>query len=110
MLPSFSGNKSKQTIKPLDIKPFGKGSGICFMGASLYISKIKEHLPNPTMYKELNSNPTQAIRNDVLSSLDYLHKTYRIDGKTKHHLTPLKPTCSQLFYGLPKVLKPNIPL
>ena len=79
------------------------------MDTPLYISKIEEHLSDPTTYKELNSDPTQAIRNDVLSTLDYLHKTHRIDDETKH-LTPPKPACTPLFYGLPKVHKPNIPL
>ena len=36
--------------------------------------------------------------------------THRIDDETKHHLTPPKPTRTPLFYGLPKVHKPNIPL
>ena len=80
------------------------------MDTPLYISKIEEHLSDLTTYKELNSDPTQAIRNDVLSTLDYLHMTHRIDAETKHHLTPPKPACTPLFYGLPKVHKPNIPL
>ena len=80
------------------------------MDTPFYISKIEEHLSDPTTYKELNSDPTQAIRNYVLSTLDYLHKTHRIDDETKHHLTSPKPACTPLFYGLPKVRKPNIPL
>ena len=36
--------------------------------------------------------------------------THRIDDETKHHLTPPKPARTPLFYGLPKVHKPNIPL
>ena len=76
----------------------------------LYISKIEEHLSDPTTYKELNSDPTQAIRNDVLSPMDYLHMTHRIDDETKHNLTPPKPARTPLFYDFPKVHKPNIPL
>ena len=67
------------------------------MDTSLYISKIEEHLANPTMYKEFNSDPTQAIRSDVLSILDYLHKTHQIDDKSKHHLTPPKPA-NQIYH------------
>ena len=66
------------------------------MDASLCISKIEKHVADPTTYKELNSDPTQAIRNDVLSTLDYLHKTHRIDDETKHHLTPTKPARTPL--------------
>ena len=108
-------SKQRSTLKNLGsnpelvIKPFDKGSGICLMETSLYISKIAEHLSDPDTYKELNSDPTQTIRNDVLSTLDYLHKTHRIDDETKHHLTRPKPARTPLFYGLPKVHKPNIP-
>ena len=80
------------------------------MDTSLYINKIEEHLADPTTYKELNTDPTQAIRNDVISTLDYLHSTHRIDDETRHHLTLSNPARTPLFYGLPKVHKPNIPL
>ena len=80
------------------------------MDTSLYISKIEEHLTDPSTYKELNSDQTQAIRNDFFSTLDYLHSTHRIDDETRHPLTPPKPARIPLFYGLPKVYKPNIPL
>ena len=109
-------SEQRSTLKNLGsnpdlvIKPFDEGSGICLMDTSLYVSKIEEHLADPTTYKELNSDPTQAIRNDALSTLDYLHMTHRIDDETKHHLTPPKPARTPLFYGLPKVHKPNIPL
>ena len=75
------------------------------METPLYISKIEEHLSGPTTYKELNSDPTPAIRNDVLSTLDYLHKTHRIDDETKP-----KSARAPLIYGLPQVRKTNIPL
>ena len=51
-------------------KPFDKGSGICLMDTSLYINKIEEHLADATTYKKLDADPTQAIRNDILSTLD----------------------------------------
>ena len=92
------------------IKPFDKGSGICLMDVSLYISKIEEHLADPSTYKEVSSDPTQAIRNDVLSTLNYLYNTHWIDDVTRHHLAPPKPTRTPLFNGLLKVHKPNTPL
>ena len=75
-------SEQRSTLKNLGsnpdlvIKPFDKGSGICLMDTSLHISKTEEHLADPTTYNELNSDPTQAIRNDALSTLDYLHKTH----------------------------------
>ena len=80
------------------------------MDTSLYIHKIEEHLADATTYKKLDADPTQAIRNDVLSALDYLHNTGWIDDETRHHLTPPNPARTPLFYGLPKVHKPDISL
>ena len=80
------------------------------MDTSLFISKIEEHLADTTTYKKLDADPTQAIRNDVLSTLDYLHNTCRIDDEIRHHLTPPNPACTPLFYGLPKIRKSNGPL
>ena len=72
------------------------------MDTSLYISKIEEHLADPNTYKELNCDPTQAIRNNALSTLDYLHKTHQIDSETKYHLTSPNPAKTPPFYGPPK--------
>ena len=94
----------------LVIKPFDKGSRICLTDTSLYINKIEEHLANTTIYKELNTDPTQAIRNDVLSTLGYLHIKDQIDDQTRHHFTLQNPVRTPLFYGLPKVHNSNIPL
>ena len=79
------------------------------MDTNLYISKIEEYLADASTYKELNTNPTQAIRDDVLSTLDYLHNTHWIDDETIHLLAPPNPAHTLLFCGLPKVHKPNIP-
>ena len=78
------------------------------MDTSLYISEIEEHLADPSAYKELNFVPTQAIKNDVLSTLDYLYNNHRIDDVTRHCLVLPKPTRTPLFYDLPAVHKPNI--
>ena len=91
----------------LVIKPIGKGSGICLMEP---LSKTEEHLVNISTYKELNSDSTQATRNDVLSTLVYLYNTHQKDDVTRHHLMPPKSTSTPFFYGLSNVAKPNIPL
>ena len=80
------------------------------MDTSLYIHKIEEHLADATTYKKLDADPTQVIRNDVLCTLDYLLNTGWIDDETRHHPTPSNPARTLLFYGLPKVHKPNISL
>ena len=94
----------------LVIKIFDKGSGICFTGTSLYVSKIEEHLANST-YKELNTDTTQAIRKDVLSTFDYQQNNHQTnDIITRQHLIPPNSAHTPLFYGLPKVHKSYIPL
>ena len=108
-------SQQRSTLKKLGsnpdlvIKPFDKGIGICLMDTSLYISKIEEHLADHFTYKGLSSNPPQAIRDEVHSTLNYLYNTHQKDDVTRHHLTPPKPARTQLFYGLPKLHKPNIP-
>lgn len=44
------------------------------MDTFLYISKTEE-LADTFIYMQLNSDPTQAIKNDVFTALDYLHNT-----------------------------------
>ena len=94
----------------LVIKLFNKGSGICLIDTLFHISKIEEHPVDPSNFKGLSSNPTQAIRKDVISTLNYLYHTHQINDVTRHHLTPPMPARIPLFYGIPKVHKPNIPL
>ena len=93
--------------QPLVIKPFDKGSWICLMDTFIYISKIEDHLADPSTCKKLNFHPTQVIRNVVFSTLDYLYNIHRIDDISRHHLMPPKPACTPLFYDLPKVHKPQ---
>ena len=107
-------SQQRSTLKKLGsnpdlvIKLFHKGNGICLMDTSLYISKIEEHLADPSTYKELSSDPTQAIRNDILSTLNYFYHNHQIDDVTWHHLTPPKLARTPPFYGLPKVHKSNM--
>ena len=84
------------------------GSRICLMDTSLYINKIEKHLVDAATYKELDTDPTHAIRNAVLSTLDYLHITHGRDDETRDHLTPPNLASVPVFSGLPKVHIPNI--
>ena len=80
---------------------------ICLMDTCLYMSKIEEHPADSSSYKDLSSDPTQAVRNDVLSTLNYLYHTHRIEDVTRYHRTPSKPPRTPLIYGLPKVHSPS---
>ena len=101
--PILAHNKGPPSKNPdLVMKPFGKGSGICLMNTSLYISKIEEHLADPFHIQRTQFRPNWS--HQKWSTLNYLYSI------TRHHLTPPKSTRTPLFYGLPKVHKPNIPL
>ena len=80
------------------------------MDTFMDISKSWKHLIEPSTCKELNSDPIQAVRNDVLSTLDILPNTHQIDDKIRNYLTPPKLALTPLFYSLRKVHKLNIPL
>lgn len=56
----------------------------------------------------IKTNPNQAIRNDVLSTSDYLHSIRTRDHRTRNHLTPQKPQCTSLLYSLPEVFIPHL--
>ena len=61
-----------------------------------------------TTYKELGSDSTQAIKDDVLFTLDFLHSDQRAVHRTRNNLTAQK-SCTALFYGLPKIYTPYLP-
>ena len=55
--------------------------------AHLYINKPGEHLTDNTTYNKFNSDLTEAIRNNSLSALDFLHGACQVGQKTRDHLT-----------------------
>ena len=68
----------------------------------LYINKIKEHLTlaGLSTYKKLNPDPFQAIRNGVLSTLDFLDSAHLVDHRTRNHLTAQGLSCISLLYPI----------
>ena len=61
-----------------------------------------------TTYKEVGSGSTQAIRDHVSFTIDFLHSNQRAVHRTGNNLTAQK-SCSPLFYGLPKTYIPYLP-
>ena len=92
------------------IKPCDKGGGICIMNTKDYLTKIHTHLQDHNTYKPLTYNPTSAIINDACTLIEYIHSQHIIDKATKEFLLPPKNTRTPLFYGLPKIHKPDCPL
>ena len=99
--------KNNQSIV---IKPCDKSGGICIMNTRDYLTKIHTHLQDHTTYKPLSHNPTNAIAKDACTLIEYLRSQHIIDKATMEFLLPPKDTRTPLFYGLPKIHKPDCPL
>lgn len=77
---------------------------------SFYISKTEQHLSELTTYKKPKSDPTQAIRNDCCSTLDFFHSACLVDHRLWNHpscrgssSTHVIHLCTSILYGLPKI-------
>ena len=77
------------------------------MNTKDYLTKIHTHLQDRNTYKRLTYNPTSAIINDICTLIEYIHSQHIIDKATKEFLMPPKNTRTSLFYGLPKIHKPD---
>ena len=99
--------KNSQSIV---IKPCDKDGGICIMNIRDYLTKIHLHLQDHDKYKPHTYNPPSAIANDACTLIEYMHSQHIIDKATMEFLLPPKNTRTPLFYGLPKIHKPDCPL
>ena len=80
------------------------------MNTDDYITKIMDHLNHEATYQKLDHNPSTDIAKDIEHYAKHLENQYIIDETTRRFLTPSIPPRTSLFYGLPKVHKPGIPL
>ena len=66
-----------------------------------YIYGIKEHftLVGLTTYAKRNSDPSQTIRNVVLSTLDFVHSAHPVDHRTRNCLTPQGSSCTSVLHA-----------
>ena len=58
----------------------------------------------------MTHNHMPTVQQEVQYLIDYLHIKGTIDDRTFTFLSPKKPPRTPLFYGLPKVHKPDCPL
>ena len=96
--------KNNQSIV---IKPCDKSGDICIMNTRDYLTKIHTYLQDYTKYKPLTHNPTNAIAKDACTLIDYLSSQHITDKATMELLLLPKDTRTTLFYGLPKIHKPD---
>ncbi|CAJ0966902.1 unnamed protein product [Ranitomeya imitator] len=99
--------QSLQSLKSdssLVIKPANKGGAIVIMDKSDYLKEIMRQLDNTTIYRKLDSNPTQSIRNRISAILREYTTLGVLDLKTCNYLTNDHPV-TPVFYTLPKIHK-----
>ena len=95
----------------LTIKRSDKGGGITIMDTDSYINQVRtEHLSDASTYQPLPFNPIPAIATDTNTLIDFLLCHQHIDSTTAQYLRPPNPVRTPIFYGLPKIHKPNKPL
>ena len=92
------------------IKPCDKDGDICIMNTRDYLTKIHTHLQDRNTFKPLTYNPGSVIVNDTCTLIEYIHSQHIIGKATKDVLLLPKNNCTALFYGLPKMHKPDCPL
>ena len=67
----------------------------------LYINSINEHFTSVglTTYEKLNSDPSQTMKNVLLSTFDFLDSAHSIDHRTRNYLTPQESSCTSLMHA-----------
>ncbi len=105
----ISALKKLRKNRDITIKPADKGGGICVLDTIDYQTKICT-MPNDTsVYTAVNHSKFLAVKERSDQLLTFLYNDGVISDKQLRYLTEFTPRCP-IFYGLPKVHKPNIPL
>lgn len=92
----------------IKIYPADKGNATVIMNTEDYKSKVLEHLSDPN-YHRINGDPTKALETTINNKLLNLKKQKRLDKSLYTHLKASNSSCP-VFYGLPKIHKPEIPI
>ncbi len=91
------------------IKPADKGGGICVLDAIDYQTKIYTMLNDTSIYEPVTESDHLDVKRRADILLTALHTGGFLTDKQLQYLTDFRPRCP-VFYGLPKVHKPNAPL
>ena len=86
-----------------------KGLTLVVMDRSDYIKKAKELLDDTNTYRTIQSDPTNKLKNRLMSMLRKIKADTGMQENTYRKLYPTGAR-SPKFYGLPKIHKKNIPL
>jgi len=102
--------KDLRNNKDIVIKKADKGGGIAVMDKTEYVTKIDNMLKDENVYEKQNEDNTKQIQdkaNGMIHSM--LLSRGKINNQQYKYLTSFKAKCP-VFYGLPKVHKPDWPL
>ncbi len=91
------------------ILPADKGRATVLLDKSQYDLKVRTMLSNPTTYKKLDRDPVKRIERKLNEILMSLKKSGSIPPGLYYKLRSSAGK-TPLFYGLPKIHKPGIPL
>ena len=98
------------TNNNITIKPADKGGSTVIMDKEDYVAKIHQLLDDTTYYQKLTYDPTRDIGKQVDSYIDHLLSRGHVSKQLANFLRPTHPPRTPVFYGLPKIHKPDIPL
>ena len=91
------------------IKKCDKGGGIAVMNKQDYQNKITHMIDDPNTYTKTNIDDTIETKQKADSLIYQLENRNYINEKQSDYLTDFIPKCP-VFYGVPKIHKPNWPL
>jgi hypothetical protein len=94
----------------ITIKKTDKGGGICILDKNIYEEKILKMLLDKDTYDELPEDPTNTITNNITDEILLMMHARVIPDKIANFILPNTPSRTPLFYGLPKIHKPDTPL
>lgn len=101
--------KELRKDKNIIIKRSDKGGGIAIMNVTDYKNKVLNMLNDPIVYTRVDEDDTVSVKTNTDTLINNLFLRRFIDSKQLKYLTNFSPN-TPIFYGLPKVHKPNWPL
>ncbi|XP_069476323.1 uncharacterized protein [Ambystoma mexicanum] len=116
IMPGFKNfsKKNRQALQSLSnnvaitIKPADKGGATVIMDTTAYHHMVMELLQDHVSYRQLGTDPTEAIRQLIVPILEEAHAEELISTKEYEFLNPKYPK-KPAFYALPKVHKGRNP-
>ena len=98
-----------QEREDLMILPSDKGKSVCILTKEQYRAKVHDLINDEETYEELRGDPTSSYTRKVREVLKSIEQKGRLTRSQYLSLYPSDPQ-PPLFYGLPKVHKPDVPL